>query len=317
MRDLVLWQKLSELERDRIPHVLATVVKVIGSASAKEGSRALISADGKNLWGWVGGGCAEAFAISESLEALKEGMPRTILADLDDEVFGLGMPCGGKMEIFLEPRLPQEELSFSFSSSPKMMQLLSHLNFTAKFGTAKSPENISDMLLAISESLAKSRNLPFPHSNLKIPHPLSEFLILGHSRITEELAKLSLLIGWPTRIYGLNMQRENYPTQAQALTALPDYAGLEVKSDSAVLVASHHKGDAEYIQKSLEANASYIGMIASRKRAGIVYEHLTAKGISKEAIKKVRSPAGIELRCKNPSEIALSVISEIILGQKN
>ena len=98
----------------------------------------------------------------------------------------------------------------------------------------------------------------------------SEFLVLGHSRITEELATLGALLGWPTRVYGLNADASSYPKSVIVERALPDYEGLSVKKDSFVIVASHHKGDHHYIASALNAGASYVGMVASRKRASLV-----------------------------------------------
>ncbi len=101
------WTQIREQEDT---YVLATVVAVRGSSSAKPGSRAIISKDGKNLWGWIGGGCAESFLIKASLEALKTRQSCVVTVDLDDELLGVGMPCGGYMDVFLEPILPATNL---------------------------------------------------------------------------------------------------------------------------------------------------------------------------------------------------------------
>lgn len=85
------------------PFAIATVVVVHGSASAQPGSCALIDASGTNVFGWVGGGCAERFVCEQAVEAILAGRPRTVEVDLDDEIFGVGMPCGGRMEVFIEP----------------------------------------------------------------------------------------------------------------------------------------------------------------------------------------------------------------------
>ena len=299
----------ARLERDRLPYALATVVKVRGSASAKPGSKMLISAEGKNLCGWVGGGCAESFTIAQALEALEERVPRMIHADLDDEVFGLGMPCGGSMEIFVEPRLPAEELRFE-RGSEALRRLAGHFGFEARFDglTNLAP---ADCVRALASAIAGLRGKK-PEPRLTPSGAPSEFLILGHSRITEELAKLGALLGWSTRVYGLEADAAAYPKTVRVERALPDYAGLTVKKDSFVIVASHHKGDHEYIASALRAEAAYVGMIASHKRAGLVLEHLAAVGFPRELLTRVRSPAGVDLGARNPGEIALSVVAELL-----
>jgi xanthine dehydrogenase accessory factor len=89
---------------------VATVVRVEGSSSARRGSKGIIDCEGKLVIGWVGGGCAESAVKSEALKCIETGRPQLITLDMRDEQLGVGMPCGGKMEVFIEPVLPQPEL---------------------------------------------------------------------------------------------------------------------------------------------------------------------------------------------------------------
>lgn len=89
---------------------IATVVGVEGSSSARRGSKAIIDGQGKLLAGWVGGGCAESAVKSEALKCIETERPQLITLDLRDEELGVGMPCGGKMEVFIEPVLPKPAL---------------------------------------------------------------------------------------------------------------------------------------------------------------------------------------------------------------
>jgi xanthine dehydrogenase accessory factor len=94
----------------REAYALATVVETTGSASASPGSKALIGRDGTLLAGWVGGGCAESTVRQAALECLRDPQPRVVDLDLDDEVLGVGMPCGGSMRVYVEPVLPAPTL---------------------------------------------------------------------------------------------------------------------------------------------------------------------------------------------------------------
>lgn len=101
---------LAELLSARNPFAVATVVATHGSSAAKPGAKALIIPPGRNVWGWVGGGCAERYVINEAMNALAAREPRRITVDLRDEVFGAGMPCGGHMEVYIEPVFPPRRL---------------------------------------------------------------------------------------------------------------------------------------------------------------------------------------------------------------
>ena len=98
------------LRKERSPYVLATVVEIIGSSSAKPAAKALIDLSGKVIAGWVGGGCAQSMVSEAALKCLETGKPRVIEIDLNDEVFGAGMPCGGSMRVYIEPVLPNPVL---------------------------------------------------------------------------------------------------------------------------------------------------------------------------------------------------------------
>jgi xanthine dehydrogenase accessory factor len=105
-----LYNKAAELACRAEPFVIATVVRVEGSSSARRGSKAVFDSLGKLLVGWVGGGCAESAVRSEAIQCIETGMPRLITVDMSDEELGVGMPCGGTMDIFIEPVLPKPEL---------------------------------------------------------------------------------------------------------------------------------------------------------------------------------------------------------------
>ena len=78
---------------------LATVVRTSGSTPQGVGARMLLSADGSTL-GTVGGGAIE-LTVREALESCRDGAPSQLLVrELGHD---LGMCCGGRMEVFIEP----------------------------------------------------------------------------------------------------------------------------------------------------------------------------------------------------------------------
>ena len=68
---LDLYNKAAELTSQGQPFAIATVVGVVGSSSARPGSKAIIDPSGKLLVGWVGGGCAESAVRSEALVCIE------------------------------------------------------------------------------------------------------------------------------------------------------------------------------------------------------------------------------------------------------
>ncbi|HSK44196.1 MAG TPA: XdhC family protein [Candidatus Binatia bacterium] len=105
-----LYSRAAELTAQGKPFAIATVVRVEGSSSARRGSKALLDSQGNILMGWVGGGCAESAVRSEALRCMRSEQPVLITLDMQDEILGVGMPCGGMMDVYIEPVLPQPEL---------------------------------------------------------------------------------------------------------------------------------------------------------------------------------------------------------------
>jgi xanthine dehydrogenase accessory factor len=78
---------------------LATVTRASGSTPQQPGARLLMGADGA-LIGTVGGGAIEQAVIDALRACVRDGTARVIARDLGRD---LGMCCGGKMEVFVEP----------------------------------------------------------------------------------------------------------------------------------------------------------------------------------------------------------------------
>ena len=117
----------AQLLRDKDePFAFATIVRTAGLTAAKPGAKALLSADGTILQGWLGGGCTRGAVKRVALQALKDGTPQLVsvtpeelLAEkgvaAGDEVDGTqfarnGCPSRGTVDIFIEPCLPSPEL---------------------------------------------------------------------------------------------------------------------------------------------------------------------------------------------------------------
>lgn len=84
--------------------VIATVISITGSSSGKPGDKALFDRQGRRITGWVGGGCVEKMIGDIAPEVLTEKTPRTIHVDLSSDNLLMGIPCGGEMDIMVEPK---------------------------------------------------------------------------------------------------------------------------------------------------------------------------------------------------------------------
>jgi len=87
-------------------------------------------------------------------------------------------------------------------------------------------------------------------------------------------------------------------------------------SCSIVLVSRGHQQDTISLRHTVTRGAGYIGMIGSRRRTATVLQLLAEDGIPAEALAKVHTPIGLDISAETPEEIALSILSEIVLVRK-
>ena len=104
-------ERAVELARSGEPFVLATVVWREGPSSGQQGSRAIYTASGE-MYGWIGGACAEPTFIREAIATLEAGAPRLLalgasdrFGDLPQGTTAVAMSCQseGALQIYLEP----------------------------------------------------------------------------------------------------------------------------------------------------------------------------------------------------------------------
>ncbi len=112
-------ERAGELARRGEEFALATVVWRQGPSSGQQGSRAIVTASGQ-LYGWIGGACAEPVVVREAQRVIAEGQPRLLLLGTVEQ-FGAAVPAGmrvipiscqseGAMEVYVEPVLPMPHL---------------------------------------------------------------------------------------------------------------------------------------------------------------------------------------------------------------
>ncbi|MEM9046096.1 MAG: XdhC family protein [Pseudomonadota bacterium] len=126
----ILSQDLAEaaqqLRAQNQPFAFATIVRTAGPTAAKPGAKALLSADGTILQGWLGGGCTRGAVKRVALEALRSGNPQLVSVAPEDLLAEQGItpgdategrqyarngcPSRGSVDIFIEPCLPIPQL---------------------------------------------------------------------------------------------------------------------------------------------------------------------------------------------------------------
>lgn len=105
-----LFEEIVKMRRAGRRAALATIVHTNGSIPSYESSRMLVRDDG-SIAGTIGGGCVEAEVWAAAKEVMNIEAPRKMVFNLNHEAtYDSGLICGGTLEVFVEPILPQPML---------------------------------------------------------------------------------------------------------------------------------------------------------------------------------------------------------------
>jgi xanthine dehydrogenase accessory factor len=101
---------------------------------------------------------------------------------------------------------------------------------------------------------------------------------------------------------------------AAALADLSPRVGLRIvpgvgEDLTALVVASHGRGEEDVLATALRAGVPYVGLVASPKRGAAVVAGLDVDDAARAA---VRTPAGLDIGARTPAEVALSILAEIV-----
>lgn len=237
---LSIMERAVELAKRGESFVLATVVWRQGPSSGQNGSRAIVTANGE-LYGWVGGACAEPVLLSEAKKVMIEGNPRLIWLGQEQELSQMHVPEGvlsipiscqsdGALQIYIEPMQAAPRLS-----------------------------------------------------------------IIGRSPMALTLEKLAQNLNWSVDLIDVN-----------------DFTGHEIAANSWVVVATQGHGDEEAIELALTKNPSYLGVVASGKRGGVIKDYLASRKVSASQIENLRIPCGLDLGHTSHREVAVAILAELV-----
>jgi xanthine dehydrogenase accessory factor len=105
-----LFEEIVRIRKAGQRGALATIVHTNGSIPSYESSRMLVREDG-SIAGTIGGGCVEAEVWATAKDVMLAEQPRKMTFNLNHEAaYDAGLICGGTLEVFVEPILPQPML---------------------------------------------------------------------------------------------------------------------------------------------------------------------------------------------------------------
>ena len=269
---------------------IATVVATRRSAPRPLGSKLAVTRSGR-MFGSVSGGCVEADVAERCLAVLDGELPRVVSYGIeDDEAWSVGLPCGGEIDVFLEP----------FRGAPALERGTSYVVVEgAEAGKRWTDEEHTQTGL---------RDGVFEEA---VSPPL-RLVAVGAGDIAEALCALARPLGWRTVVVDPRpalATRERVPSADEIVVAWPDE--LEVDTETALVSLVHEERiDVPALRAAVEGGAFYVGALGSKRAQEKRAEKLGALAAS------VRGPVGLKLGGEAPAEIALEIVAEILAAWK-
>jgi xanthine dehydrogenase accessory factor len=265
---------------------LATVVATRRSAPRPLASKLAVTRSGR-LYGSVSGGCVEADVAERCLTILDGETPRVVTYGIpDDDAWSIGLPCGGEIDVFLEP----------FRGTPPIERGTSFVvvegDDAGRRWTEEARTNTELRGNVFKESIG----------------PPPRLVAVGAGDIAEALCALAKPLGWHTIVVDPRQglaTRERVPSADELLVAWPDE--IEIDAETALVSLVHEERlDIPALRNAVEGGAFYVGALGSRKAQQARAEKLG------ELAAAVHGPVGLDLGGETPAEMALEIVAEIL-----
>jgi xanthine dehydrogenase accessory factor len=283
---------------------LVTIVKTWGSAPRPVGAMTVIRDDG-HVMGSVSGGCVEDDLIdkvkAKQIAATKP--EEAVYGVTTEQATRYGLPCGGTLELVLEPISARSKL-------PELLAIIEKHELVARMLDMKTGE-------VTLQSGKWSDELTYDGSVLKTVHgPRWRLLMIGAGQVSRYLANFAMALDYHVTVCDPREEyMDEWDLEGVTLTRkMPDDVVLEMNMDghSAVVALTHDpKLDDLALMEALKSPAFYVGALGSTKNNDSRRKRLTEFDLSAEEIARLRGPVGLKLGGKTPPEIALSIVAEM------
>ena len=301
LRQVAAWRARDE----RV--VLGTVTRTWGSAPRPVGSLMAINGDG-HVAGSVSGGCIEEHLVDRVRAGEFRGLPQVIrYGVLGDEAARFGLPCGGTLELVIEP----------VTADSAIVELLAHLDAGRRIRRT----------LRLADGHVDLRSLHAAHDAdvvqrqdgaLVTTHgPHWRLLVIGAGQMTRYLAEMAGALDYQVTVCDPRVEyaAEFAAGAARLVRTMPDDAVIDFLPDAhtAVIALTHDpKLDDLALLEALRSNAFYVGAIGSRANQAKRRERLAVHfDMTAGELDRLHGPVGLKNGARTPPEIAVAILAEL------
>lgn len=285
--------------------VMATVVRTWGSSPRPPGSLMVIRDDGQ-VAGSVSGGCIEDDLIDRVARGeLAIRLPETTsYGEGLDGARRFGLPCGGTVQLVLEP----------LSAASQLRELLVAIE------SHQRVRRSLDMHTGVArlERTQEGDRVAFDGNSLHTLHgPRLRLLIIGGGQLSRYLASMAVMLDYLVTVCEPRSEYHEGWEKLEGVTlstSMPDDLVLAMQLDahSAVVAITHDpKLDDLALMEALRTPAFYVGALGSLQNNAKRRQRLLEFDVSEEEAARLHGPVGLNMGALTPPEIALSIVAEM------
>ncbi len=322
MNEKEIYSKIFEWLKNKKDVAIANVIETWGSSPRPVGSIMAIN-DNHEIIGSVSGGCVENYVFSEALKVIKDNKVKTLeFGVTNSKAWEVGLTCGGKIKVFLE-KVSYLEIDYikrinsAFNDNNSILiatrlldgkrKILNHAeNLSLKNNFKVNLNTVKSGLKVLSDEVWFLKNY---QNNIKV-------IIIGAVHIAEPLIKFLNNLAYEIFLIDPRSTfNEKKFSTVKILKEWPDEALKKIKIDknTAIVTLTHDpKLDDPALIYSLNTDAFFIGCLGSNKTHNSRILRLKKKDINQKSLSRLNGPVGIDIGAKTPTEIAVSIISQII-----
>jgi xanthine dehydrogenase accessory factor len=312
----LLFQTLKAWQMQGKKSVLITVVALDGSSYRRPGVRMIINEHGEFV-GAVSGGCIEKEIEHQAQSVFKTGRAKIMSYD-----GRLRIGCEGILHILIEPVFLPGELLKDFESVLK-----DRMNFgmdvffyksVGEFGNIGTVITLKGKTIPVNPAF--KLNLTGDQEKLsQVFSPLFQLYIFGAEHDAVQLCSEAKLLGWEVIIVAPPEESKScdfFPGASSLIS--PSFKDLDVSvidMQTAVVLMTHSfNKDVQYLLALKDTMPAYTGLVGSIKRRERIISMLVdhCPDISPDFLDQIYGPAGINIGAESASEIAISIIAEIL-----
>ena len=283
---------------------LVTVVKTWGSSPRPIGATLAICEDGRVV-GSVSGGCIEDDLIERvRAHGLVRTTPELVSYGISaDEAHRFGLPCGGTIELALEPLGPASGIDELLARLGRHELLARRLDLAS--GAVRLETAAPGALQRVEDGAL-----------VTIHGPRWRLLIIGAGQLSRFLAQIASAMDYHVTVCDPREEyRGGWNLPGVALVhEMPDDVVIAARLDrrSAVVALTHDpKLDDLALMEALKSDAFYVGAIGSRMNNAKRRERLKLFDLDETHLARLHGPIGLYIGSKTPSEIAISILAEM------